>query len=242
MLEKFVFLVKNLRGVLAALPGEDLVDVVAWLSRKFRYRDLGVPGCLVESEPSVFKGRLGGKPFHVLEYPTRSVEEKASMVCNILSKTSLNECLARSLTLASCYACPILATQRALEELESRGLVVHVVRGPKLSEGDARLHLRIADYSVLDAYVESIQEATESIASGSSPTELLNTRKKKAERDSKRYWRIAGKGEHIVVAYVDYVHKLLELDEKRTKELAKGESRTLTAMLVAFNLGCVGEK
>ena len=238
-LPRYVFLVKNLRGVLAVAPGE-AGRYAPWLARRFRYRDLGVPRCLVDSEPSAFEGRLGGNPFHVLGYPTRRVEEAASLVADLLERRGLDRCTAESLTLAAAYAAPLHASSGAIDAMERAGLVVHVVRGSALDERGARLHLRIVDYTVLDMYVETVEEAVECIRRGCGAGELLARRRERAARDERRYWRVLGRGDVRLVAYVDYAHLVLGTDLGR--RLAGGEERVLLPMLAAFNLDAVGPR
>ncbi|AEM38443.1 hypothetical protein Pyrfu_0573 [Pyrolobus fumarii 1A] len=237
MLHRYAFLVKNLRGVLAGAPADNLEAYVPWLSRRFRYRDLGVPPCILRRAPSVFEGRLGGNPFHELHYPTASVEHAAREMANRLSSaTGLDECLAHSLLLASAYASPVIALPGAAAELLSSRVAVHIVKGPVMDAQQARLHLRIVDYTVLDAYIESIEEAVEAIESGGEPSTLRERRLERARRDEKRYWRIAGKGDKPVIIYLDHVSPLLEGGYRPP---TGPEERVLLAQLAVFNLEAV---
>ncbi len=236
MLYRYAFLVKNLRGVIAAIEGDDLGEWVAWLSRRFRYRDLGVPPCLVEKHSRVFEGRLGGNPFHRLEYPTVRVGEAAGEIASWLARvTGIDECTAHSILLASAYASPVIALPAAAESLASSSLAVHVVRGSRMGAKDARLHLRIVDYTVLDAYVESVEEAIRAIGAGD-PGSLRSARSERARRDEKRYWRVAGKGSETIIVYLDHVSPLLEAGF--TPPYGPEEA-VLLAQVAAFNLGVV---
>ncbi len=224
---------KNLRGVLAALPGEELEPLVSWLSRRFRYRDLGLPPSLYNAEPGVFSGRLEGRPFHLLEYPTMRVEEAASRAVKVLEGTGLDRSVAEALLLASSYASPVIASPGAASQLEK--LSILVVKGPVLDAQQARLHLRIVDYTVLDAYIEGVEEVDRCARTGCNPGSVREARRAWAERDSKRYWRIAGKGDKPVIIYVEHAAPLLEA---LGEELA-GEAAVIAARMAAFNLDAV---
>ncbi len=238
LLHRYAFLVKNLRGVLAALPDDQLGEYAAWLARRFRYRDLGVPPGLVALQPEAFRGRLGGNPFHELRYPTRRVATAAERLLALLEReTQAPRVVLEAMLLASAYAAPVLATPAALEALEP--LIVHRVysRG-KLDAKSARLHLRIVDYTVLDAYVPSIEEFVEYARAGRRPEELREARRARAEKDSRRYWRVSADAGETLIAYLDYAS--LALREPSLAQLLCGEEeRVLTAMLAAFNLGMV---
>ncbi len=236
MLYRYAFLVKNLRGVIAAMDDDRLSDWASWLSKRFRYRDLGVPGCLLEKHREVFEGRLGGNPFHRLEYPTSRVDAVAKeMARRLAGITGLDECVAHSLLLASAYASPVIALPRAAEGLASSIIAVHVVRGSRMGAREARLHLRIVDYTVLDAYVESVEEARRAIGSRDA-TGLRARRVERARRDEKRYWRVMGKGDTLVIIYLDHVSPLIESGYAPP---TGPEESVLLAQLAAFNLGSV---
>ncbi len=238
LLHRYAFLVKNLRGVLAALPGDRLGEYAAWLARRFRYRDLGVPPSLLELHPEAFQGRLGGNPFHELRYPTRRVAAAAEKLLELLeAEVGAPRVALEALLLASAYAAPVLATPAALEALEP--LIIHRVYSKgKLDAKSARLHLRIVDYTVLDAYIPSIEEFVEYARAGRRPGELREARRARAERDEKRYWRVSSSEGELLVAYLD--HASLALREPGLASLLCGdEERVLVAMLAAFNLGVV---
>ncbi len=236
-LHRFVFLVKNLRGVLAALPGEELEPIVSWLSRRFRYRDLGVPPSLYREARDAIEPRLGGRPFHLLGYPTARVEAAARRLSELLVGAGLPETVAEALLLASAYASPVLATPGAAEALKP--IVVHVVYSRQLLDAQsARLHLRIVDYTVLDAYVETIDEFVRAVEEGWPPERLRASRLERAKRDEKRYWRVASREGTPLILYLDHASLALR-DEGLAGLLAGDEERVLTPLQAAFNLGAV---
>ena len=231
-LARYIFLVKNLRGVFVSTDEGRVGELVSWLSRRFRYRDVGLPPSLVERWPGVFEGRLSGNPFHVLGYPTREALEAAGLVNERLEGLVGDAAVAEALTLSLYYASPVLASLDVYRRLEEAGLILHVVRGPRLGLQDARLHMRIAGYSVLDSLVNLSGRAVECMCRGGcSLKQLLGERRGFAAEDARRYWRISGKGDTPTVAYVDYVGRVWGLSR-----LCSGEARVLLAMPVLFVL------
>ncbi|OWJ53803.1 hypothetical protein Pdsh_10210 [Pyrodictium delaneyi] len=230
----YVYLVKNLRGVYAGLEDDDHELYVSWLARRFRYRDLGVAPSLVEAAMDVFERFLGGKPFHVLGYPTERLAAAARRATEALADADVPRVLVESLLLSLVYASPLLVTGNAYRVLEEAGLVIHVVRGPALGLQDARLHMRIAGYSALDFLVPTAEAVIERIQAGSLG-ELYSERRGLTEKDAKRYWRIAGKGDKPVIAYLDH----LPLLGDTIRNLVGPEERILLALPVAFILDSV---
>ena len=231
-LEEYVFLVRNLRGVYAPLPGNDHSRYAGWLVKRYRYRDIGVADCTVEASPDAFEGRLSGNPFHLLEPPTRSLEKGVSIAEETLGAI-IEPCLARTLLLSLAYASPLYLTAGSLEELRRAGLVVYEVKGSIPDLASARLHMRIAGYTVLDYYVESVRKALEAVEKNDAE-KVLEERTGFAEKDSQRYWRIRGKGKETIIAYLDHVHLLIE--KGAAKKLVDSETRVLLAMPAGFVL------
>jgi len=234
--EKYIYLVKNLRGVLAVSQKSSINSIAKWLSRKYRYRDLGIPHCILQHY-SIEEKYLNGSPFHVLEYPSSTIKEYTGRFIKVLSER-IWSCLAESLLLASIYASPLHLDFDAYRDLENANLVVHVVEGPLLDDSSAKLHLRIVDYSVLDSYIDSIGEVVSCVSSGCSPSKLLEMRLGRATRDEKRYWRIRGKGDQPVVVYIDYVYYVYKTSPLLVID-ASENAKILLAQLVGFNLGSI---
>lgn len=230
--EEYVFLVRNLRGVYAPLPSDDHKRYVGWLVKRYRYRDIGVAGCVLGSAEKAFKGRLGGRPFHELKPPTKELGEAIAFAKSVLGGV-VDECLAESILLSLVYASPLYLTRSSLEELRRGGLVIHEVRGRVPDLGSARLHMRIAGYTVLDYYVDSVRHAVAAVTQGRWE-ELLEERRRFAERDEKRYWRITGRGNETIIAYLDHVHVLAA--REAAKRLVGEETRVLLAMPSGFVL------
>jgi len=82
-----------------------------------------------------------------------------------------------------------------------------------LTNSDLKLHLRIADYSVLDMYAWSIENSHKILSlvfKGKDYRQVLEERVKRVCDDSRRFWRIVGEGELPVVMYLDLLSSLIE--------------------------------
>ncbi len=183
-------LVKNLRGVVYCC-GCGWEEVAGWLERRFRYRNLGVP-------PSL-RGRVCGGPFVDLWYPVESVGRVAGVLGGKLGDSALGE----ALVLASCYVSPLLVLGEGAGSLVER-ISVGVVRCSKeMGVNDWKLHLRIADYTILDMYRDCVVEALRVLRGEAGVEDVLEARRERVERDVKRYWRIAGGEGWVFLGYVD---------------------------------------
>ncbi len=207
---RYAALVKNLRGVILADPRDGGVkEFLRWLGRRFRYRVLGAPPtlreCLSRAGLSLTKGI---KPLH---YPS---SELRRLTQSLTAALGGDLALAvEAAVLASAYVSPIIAfgerASKALERLSIHGVMSRV----KLNNRLIKLHLRIADYSILDYYDENLK-LLERLWKGLSVREFTSLRKDMAVRDSRRYWRLEGKGvkaestaPHRFLSYVDLVVK-----------------------------------
>ncbi len=216
MLSRYAAIVKNLRGVVAVdFDDSEALRALDWLSRRFRYRNLGLPPSLA-AEYKERGGRLDGRPFLELAYPTRGIEELTRAISSCIGIDAL---MAEELVLASAYVSPIIAIGRSIEE-ELKSMAVRVVESRvSLDLKGWRLHLRIADYSVLDLYSWSTEHAKalwrRSLDSGL----FVAERKEKIERDVRRYWRLS-RGDAPPRSFLVYLDLASELAEKRElKEL-----------------------
>lgn len=208
---KYVAILRNVRACLLATsehpPSE---ESLSWLKRHVRWRPVGAP-------PSVLSllGDFRGKVLELV-FPTDGLAH----LCDLLSRT-LGKYLAEGITLASCYVTPLLLLNRGLvEELRSLGLVLYeIVTDKELKDADLKLHLRIAEYSIKDAHFELIERARAAILSNR-VEEIINERRKFCERDSKRYWRVAGEKGKSFLLYIDPLSALKE-DMDSVRELLK---------------------
>jgi len=197
----YVALVKNLRGVVLVSPQEaSAEELVQWLGRRFRYRNVGVAPAAVVAHSAFFAGRLEGRPFLELAFPLESVAAVARAVADVLG---LSLEVAQGVVLASAYASPLIALGRWAADALEPLTVDRVQTLTPLDDRGWRLHLRIADYSVLDLYRWSTAHAR---GLWRGPGEdFLGERRRRIARDRRRYWRLqAGPGpERPFLRYLD---------------------------------------
>jgi hypothetical protein len=194
-LAEIAWIIENLRGVvyLNKVNKEKLRTI----ARRFRYRNIGIlPSMAVEEE----------KPFIKLVYPSKAVE-----------KFKFNPAV-EAIALASCYVSPIITFQQDYEDLRPFA-IDEVYTNKELDEKDLKLHFRIADYSVIDFYKWAVDSFCLSMEKGKI-REHLEERRKRVEKDKRRYWRISSKEGKTFIAYLDLAQFLVEeLDKERLEEL-----------------------
>jgi len=216
-------LVKNLRGVVIAELDEGGVwESVEWLVARFRYRDLGLPPSMLSAYRNKLERYLGGNPFRELVAPVKSVER----VVDLLSSAGVSRTVAEGLVYASVYVSPLIVVGTAFLE-EFRELSVDRVLVCKEMDLESwRLHLRIADYVILDFYERAVDEALEAISRVADVSALLGERAKRVSADRKRFWRIICDEEREFLLYVDNLRIAAEksllgrLDEDSAAALA----------------------
>ncbi len=201
MLARYAALVKNLRGVVYFDPSEDVEGCLRWLARRFRYRTVGVP-------PTLMRSSFEKKPFRQLFYPDESVEELRGLISETLPVSGE---VCEALLLASCFASPVLVLgENAAEEMRAVA-VDSVISRMKMQARDWKLHLRIADYTVLDLYEWSTENAL-LLWIGEAGEEFKKERKKRIEKDKKRYWRLE-RGDEVPWQFMLYFDVALLLAE-----------------------------
>jgi hypothetical protein len=212
---KYAAVVKNLRGVLLLGPDEEEAGKsLAWLVKRFKYRNVGVPPALAGLKP--FEEFEAG-PFVELTYPVKSL---ARLVNLLRSGLKIRKEVAEAAVLASAYVSPILALGEGAPKLLEPLSVDLVDSRVKLTPRDLKLHLRIADYSVLDLYRWSVENA-ELLWSGRNQ-DLVKTRIEKIANDKKRYWRLRrGDREPFpFLLYIDPVQRIVK-DRSLVKKLMR---------------------
>ncbi len=207
---RYAALVKNLRGVILVDPSDELTpNYLRWLSRRFRYRVVGLSPIVKEGLRR--HGLTPTKQVKSLNYPS---EDLALLTKDLSSELSrFSEEVIESAILASAYISPLLVFSDVyVKEVEK--LSIHIVKSSiKLNNQLIKLHMRIADYSILDYYDENLS-IIEDLWRGVSFEEFVSKREELAVRDSRRYWRLGGEGvkavkyePHTFLAYVDLIAK-----------------------------------
>lgn len=225
MLSRYASIVKNLRGVV--LPdAEEAEEGVRWLRDRFRYRNLGVPPSVLREAEEFFRGRLGGGPFVELAYPSRALVE---LVPTLAEGLGAEPRIVEGLVLASAYVSPLLVIGRRAQEGVAR-LAVDVVESRlDMDVRQWRLHLRIADYTVLDLYRWSTEHVEGLLEGRVGLQEFRREREARIRKDKARYWRLA-RGEGPAWRFLYYVDLASRMDEgllERVRDLGAEASAGL---------------
>ncbi len=225
MLARYAALVKNLRGVVYLSPGDESAkECIGWVAKRFRYRAIGVP-------PSLMGRDFNRKPFRQLFYPVKAVEELRTLVSEALK---VGDEVCEAVLLASCFASPLLVLGEKADEVRAFA-VDSVVSKVRMQAADWKLHLRIADYSVLDLYEWSTQHAL-ALWSGAGE-EFKRERKRRIQRDKRRYWRL-GRGEDEPWEFLLYLDPAALLAEQLGGELSGRLSTIEKSACSALAVGC----
>ena len=202
---KYAAIVKNLRGVvLVDLVDEGSWSRVKWLIRKFRYRDLGLPPCIVERYRNKLSSYLNGNPFRELVYPIPVLYN----LVHVFEAKGFSRELVEALILSSTYISPLLVlTAKYLDDIDN--ICIEKVKTCKeLNDSNWKLHLRIADYTILDIYEKCIEENIRvlNLLKSNNVEEINNVleeRITRVKKDKKRYWRITCDSGKTFLYYVD---------------------------------------
>lgn len=194
MLSRYAALVKNLRGVILAKEDEKALQ---WLLKRFKYRNLGVP-----PSGGGLRRRKGFSKLLELFYPSESLRELVEVFSSTLS---LPREAVEAAVIASAYVSPIMGIGSWADEALSKLAVETVESRVELDEKGWKLHFRILDYTVLDAYASSVSEA-ESLWNPETNLERFKQKRlRRIRADMKRYWRLlegSGKPKPLIL-YVD---------------------------------------
>jgi len=222
----YAMLVKNLRGVVLVDPGDkDSMKRVKWLQSRFRYRNLGLP-------PRIYDELVGSgtsaRVFKRLYYPLEAV----AGLPGVLEAGGLSQGFSEALVFSSIYISPLfIASEKYLAEA-SRITVNTINVCRELSVNEWKLHLRIADYTILDSYGETVELALKYINSGEN--RILSERAEIARRDSRRYWRIKCDQGKPFLLYLDPL--ILARNNTRVRELLSRDHAPGLAVIPAVNI------
>jgi len=183
---RYAAIVKNLRGVIYWKGGSR--DKLNWLLSRFKYRSLGVP-------PSLREGLPKRKNLIRLAYPAKAVVDAVSLLSNFMHPQA-----AETLCLASAYISPIMVVE-GLEDFEE-AVIKTLKTSVDLDDRGWRLHMRIADYTTLDFYAWSTENALDALKEDDL-VEALQERERRVAEDEKRYWRLKPRGGRTFLAYLD---------------------------------------
>ncbi len=219
-ISEYLALVKNLRGIVYFEDGGELLN---WVRNRFKYRSLGIPASL---KPFI----KVKKPFVLVDYPFDSLLKLRDIAGKVL-KADLT--FIDSLILASCFVSPLLLIgKEAVDKVVNYAVSVVNTRLDMRIQ-DWKLHLRIADYSILDLYTWCTSHSGK-LWEGYDLSNFVNERKEVIEKDERRYWRLEkGRGkERPFLAYLDLVQYLIN-DLDGLLELPKEETVLALAIVPA---------
>lgn len=190
-----------MRGVVVFDPAEDVSQDLKWLVNRFKYRILGISPSLAEKLTKI------AKPLVPLAYPHREIVDFVDFTSKALS---LGHDVAEAVCLASCYVSPLLTLGFRAQSFMKRIAINEVVSKVEIGLRDWKLHLRIADYSVLDLYEWSTTQAQKLWLEDVSVEELISERFTAIRKDEKRYWRLhRGSLEpRTFIVYLDLIQSL----------------------------------
>ena len=212
MFARYAAIVKNLRGVVYIEElGSDSWKIVKWLIQRFKYRNLGLPPSIFNMYKKDLAEYLHGNPFRELVYPIPSL----SGIIDLMSNKLPNE-LAEAIVFASLYISPLLVIGNKVHKVIRSLGVDHVYTSKDLNIKEWKLHLRIADYTVLDMYEECVMENLKAIKCINSRdvgclANIIESRRNKVKEDKKRYWRIMSDEGRPFITYIDPLKIILDL-------------------------------
>lgn len=164
----YLYLVKNLRGIIYFSEKVEVERELDWLRRKFRYRELGISENLKI--------------------------EKTWKKLVVLPRIERDPVL-DSLFQASSLLCPlIILKQESLKDFE-KGIIAELRTKKKLNDRELKFSLRLVNYSITDFYLRAIKLGKNF---------NLDERKKLAEKELKRFWRVKKSEEgRVLIVYID---------------------------------------
>lgn len=220
---------KNVRCVLLfdpSIPPED--EFLAWLVKKHRWREAGVPPSLLKA-----KDRLSSRPFVGLSYPSEVLRRLTEALGDDHPLW-----LTEALVLALCYAAPLLCPSPSFHKRLSPFLqwTLHTEPPP---EGEVIRHLRIAGYVPVD-FFPLAKEAYEVLRRGDrlEMESLAKERTSRAAEDGRRrFWRLKEAPDApALLSYLDLFPLLKERREVLKDLLQHEEVGLVLALTVIFFL------
>lgn len=205
MFARYAAIVKNLRGVvLFNMDEEGVEDSIKWLVNRFRYRDLGLTPRMYQLYSQKLGKYIDGRPFRVLTYPLRELEKFTN---DFAECVQIDYLVAELLILSSLYISPAMIIGSTYEPVIRSLSSFNIGVCKELSVNDWKLHMRIADYSILDMYEFAVTTALKVVESCSEEEARMisASREDAIKRDTKRYWRILCKDKpsRAFMYYVD---------------------------------------
>ena len=203
----YAAVVKNLRGVLfSSVDHEEFSEKFSWLKKRFRYRNIGITPYMAER----YGLKADGKLLVELVEPVKGLDGLISAYASI---TGVGRSALEAYCYASTYVSPLLVLgQASCTDLEPL-IVDKVVVGRELTDKEYKLHMRIADYTVLDFYLWATSQASEALtamAGGRDVEPMLAEREERIKKDKHRYWRVGAEEGRDFILYLDLLPILFD--------------------------------
>jgi len=219
--------VKNLRGVIFGSGSENsVINGIKWLKQRFRYRNLAVPSYLIKQYPRVEE--LIKEPLLKFTYPLPEVSKVAEVLAEVTGEHGLSE----AVVLASSLISPIIAVGDDVVSKLRKLSIGEVLSEKELSTQDYKLHMRIADYSVLDMYIEMVTLSEEVLDDPGRLSSALKARESKVRSDIKRYWRISESRGRPVIVYLDPLKVLGKKELEKLRSVGDVENVSIALSLI----------
>lgn len=212
MFAKYAAIVKNLRGVLVSKELADKSPVLDWISKRFKYRNIGIPFEIWDELPSKYKNK-----FLDLHYPINELINAEKLIRKIYH---IDWKLGRAVTMASIYISPLIIIDNNYRKSLSNHILNEILIDRALDDKMWKLHFRIADYTILDIYKQCVDEAMEIINlimtkyDSEHVRRIIESRLDKINVDVNRYWRIKSKGGIPFLSYIDNLYSLVNAYDK----------------------------
>jgi hypothetical protein len=244
-LSRFVSLLKNVRAVAFLDPNVPLPEEeLKWLSRKYRYRSIGVSDRLLTNFAEKMKTVFDKKPFVTLSAPLAEIETLTHLISNYCS--NIPSYVFDSIILASCYVNPLLIIGRESYGILERLTAWTICSTSELPDVEIKRNTRIIGYAILDFHekittetYETLQNAISKIPKSKKEAmleihKIVEKRKELAQRDGEhRFWRLQEEGkltERVVIAYLD----MMPIIAKGIQEVAEtGLKKPKTSQLIS---------
>ena len=203
----YAAVVKNLRGVLySSLPKGAFEEKLGWLRKRFRYRNIGITPRMEKR----YGLKANGKLLVRLVEPVPGINE---LIDAYAAMAELERGALEVYCYASAYVSPLLILGHTSSADLGALIVDNVLVDRELTDKEYKLHMRIADYTVLDFYLWATSRAREAIlalARGQDISAILAERKERVEKDKRRYWRVMSEEGRPLVLYLDFLPVLAE--------------------------------
>jgi len=203
MFSYYAATVKNLRGViLFENYNRDVEKVLKWLNKRFKYRDIGIYKDLYHLLPNDLRRR-----FIKLDYPINSIARFSN---NISTLKLISDNLLDSLMISSIYIAPLYSIASSYKDKLKEFAIEKIFLCKSMDNKSIKLHLRIADYTMLDLYKDRVLENIRVIETlknkdlfNKEIEKVFNARIRLVKKDLKRYWRIKCERGMIFLLYID---------------------------------------